>query len=80
MLGYSGDLTSPGNTELTSVCYEYSYPDSNSNTSKQGVYNNKSASEHHYEQPMVGSTARLGPVLHWDHCFLISLTDTGYKD
>ena len=46
----------------TTVCYEYSYPDSNSNHSKSaaataavaaagGVV--RPASEHHYEQPMV---------------------------
>ena len=51
VLGYSPDLTSGVNTELTSVCYEYSYPDSNSNTSKVGY--GRPASEHHYEQPMV---------------------------
>ena len=51
VLGYSPDITSGGNTELTSVCYEYSYPDSNSNTSKASY--GKSVSEHHYEQPMV---------------------------
>ena len=53
MYGYSGgDMTSPGSTELTSVCYEYSYPDNNCNTNKAGnnVYG---VSEHHYEQPMV---------------------------
>ena len=33
--GYSPDLT-PGNTEIASVCYEYSYSDSNSNHSKVG--------------------------------------------
>ena len=45
----------------TTVCYEYSYPDSNSNHSKSaaavaaaaagGIV--RPASEHHYEQPMV---------------------------
>ena len=53
MYGYSGgDLVSPGSTELTSVCYEYSYPDTNCNTNKAGggVYG---VPEHHYEQPMV---------------------------
>ena len=43
----------------TTVCYEYSYPDTNSNHSKSaaataaagGVV--RPASEHHYEQPMV---------------------------
>ena len=38
----------------TTICYEYSYPDSNSNHSKPaaaGVV--RPASEHHYEQPMV---------------------------
>ena len=55
MYGYNGgDLTSPGSTELTSVCYEYSYPDNNCNTSKNGIYAiGKTVSEHHYEQPMV---------------------------
>ena len=46
----------------TTVCYEYSYPDSNSNHSKSGGNNVgggggnnflRPASEHHYEQPMV---------------------------
>jgi len=47
-------MTSPGSTELTSVCYEYSYPDNNCNTSKSGIYAiGKTVSEHHYEQPMV---------------------------
>ena len=52
MYGYNGgDMTSPGSTELTSVCYEYSYPDTNCNTNKaSNVYG---VSEHHYEQPMV---------------------------
>ena len=55
MYGYNGgDMTSPGSTELTSVCYEYSYPDNNCNTSKSGIYAiGKTVSEHHYEQPMV---------------------------
>ena len=35
----------------TTVCYEYSYPDSNSNHSKSGFL--RPLSEHHYEQPMV---------------------------
>ena len=35
----------------TTVCYEYSYPDSNSNHSKSGFV--RPVSEHHYEQPMV---------------------------
>ena len=35
--GYSPDLT-PGNTEIASVCYEYSYSDSNSNHSKVGKF------------------------------------------
>jgi len=45
-------MVSPGSTELTSVCYEYSYPDTNCNTNKAGggVYG---VPEHHYEQPMV---------------------------
>ena len=51
MFAYGGDVVSPGCTELTSVCYEYSYPDTNSNTNK-ALYG-KSVSEHHYEQPMV---------------------------
>ena len=43
----------------TTVCYEYSYPDSNSNHSKSATAPAVSAgivrpaSEHHYEQPMV---------------------------
>ena len=52
MFAYGGDVVSPGSTELTSVCYEYSYPDNNSNTNK-ALYGSKSVSEHHYEQPMV---------------------------
>ena len=45
----------------TTVCYEYSYPDSNSNHSKSAAATGaaaaggvaRPASEHHYEQPMV---------------------------
>ena len=55
--GPGGDMASPGTTELTSVCYEYSYPDPNCNTrdkSREAIYSiGKSVSEHHYEQPMV---------------------------
>ena len=40
-----------GNLTPTTVCYEYSYPDSNSNHSKSGFV--RPLSEHHYEQPMV---------------------------
>jgi len=40
-----------GSTTPTTVCYEYSYPDSNSNHSKSGFV--RPSSEHHYEQPMV---------------------------
>lgn len=36
----------------TTVCYEYSYPDSNSNHSNKAGFV-RAASEHHYEQPMV---------------------------
>ena len=52
MFAYGGDVVSPGSTELATVCYEYSYPDNNSNTNK-ALYGSKSVSEHHYEQPMV---------------------------
>jgi len=53
-LGYSPDIISAGHTDITSVCYEYSYPDSNSNHSKMkyGI-SDRPVSEHHYEQPMV---------------------------
>ena len=52
----SGSLgaVSPGNTELTSVCYEYSscYPDThNKHNNNTAVYSIDT--EHHYEQPMV---------------------------
>ena len=40
-----------GHLTPTTVCYEYSYPDSNSNHSKSGFL--RPLSEHHYEQPMV---------------------------
>ncbi len=40
-----------GSLTPTTVCYEYSYPDSNSNHSKTGFV--RPLSEHHYEQPMV---------------------------
>lgn len=43
---HGGSITTP-----TTVCYEYSYPDSNSNHSKSGFL--RPSSEHHYEQPMV---------------------------
>ena len=51
----TGGSSSNGNTHghmtPTTVCYEYSYPDSNSNHSKSGFL--RPLSEHHYEQPMV---------------------------
>lgn len=40
-----------GHATPTTVCYEYSYPDSNSNHSKSGFV--RPISEHHYEQPMM---------------------------
>ena len=54
--GQGGEMASPGTTELTSVCYEYSYPDPNCNVKSRdaGIYSiGKNVSEHHYEQPMV---------------------------
>jgi hypothetical protein len=48
--GANGTLAA-GNLTPTTVCYEYSYPDSNSNHSKSGFV--RPLSEHHYEQPMV---------------------------
>ena len=54
--GHGGEMASPGTTELTSVCYEYSYPDPNCNVKSRdaGIYSiGKNVSEHHYEQPMV---------------------------
>lgn len=54
-LGYSPDIGATigagGAITPTTVCYEYSYPDSNSNHSKSGFV--RPVSEHHYEQPMV---------------------------
>ena len=51
------DIASSGTTELTSVCYEYSYPDPNCNTrdkSRGVIYSiRKNVSEHHYEQGVV---------------------------
>jgi hypothetical protein len=49
LLGLAASSSSAGTP--TTVCYEYSYPDSNSNHSKSGFV--RPASEHHYEQPMV---------------------------
>ena len=52
-----GDIASSGTTELTSVCYEYSYPDPNCNTrdkSRGVIYSiRKNVSDHHYEQGVV---------------------------
>ena len=54
-VGSSSSNSNNGNTHghitPTTVCYEYSYPDSNSNHSKSGFL--RPLSEHHYEQPMV---------------------------
>ena len=54
-VGSSSSHSNNGNTHghitPTTVCYEYSYPDSNSNHSKSGFL--RPLSEHHYEQPMV---------------------------
>ena len=50
--GAGGGARQPrGNMTPTTVCYEYSYPDNNSNHSKSGFV--RPLSEHHYEQPMV---------------------------
>ena len=56
----TGTNSANGNTHghmtPTTVCYEYSYPDSNSNHSKSGNHVGgflRPLSEHHYEQPMV---------------------------
>ena len=55
--GHGGsEMISPGTTDLTSVCYEYSYQDPNCNVKSRdaGIYSiGKNVSEHHYEQPMV---------------------------
>jgi len=53
VLAYGPDLAQ--GTELASVCYEYSYPDSNSNTS---YGKRRDEEEHHYEQPMVRLPSR----------------------
>ena len=50
-LAYGPDLTHGTGTELATVCYEYSYPDTNSNTSYSK--GRRDEEEHHYEQPMV---------------------------
>ncbi len=42
-----------GHLTPTTVCYEYSYPDSNSNHSNNKNGFVRPLSEHHYEQPMV---------------------------
>ena len=47
----AANLPGGGTITPTTVCYEYSYPDSNSNHSKSGFA--RPVSEHHYEQPMV---------------------------
>ena len=47
----NGHSSSNNTATPPTVCYEYSYPDSNSNHSKSGFV--RPASEHHYEQPMV---------------------------
>ena len=58
VLAYGPDLTQGAGTELASVCYEYSYPDSNSNTSYGKVRGLRDEEEHHYEQPMVRLPSR----------------------
>jgi len=57
LASYGPDLTQGGvtGTELASVCYEYSYPDTNSNTSYS---KGRREEEHHYEQPMVRLPSR----------------------
>jgi len=56
VLAYGPDITQAGATELATVCYEYSYPDSNSNTSYGK--GRREEEEHHYEQPMVRLPSR----------------------
>ena len=47
-------MTRPLLAPTPTVCYEYSYPDSNANNNKaNNGFLVRPASEHHYEQPMV---------------------------
>ena len=83
-MGSSSSHSNNGNTHghitPTTVCYEYSYPDSNSNHSKSGFL--RPLSEHHYEQPMVvlppsqSPSDSLGKIFHEKY---ISLTHSVRK-